>query len=165
MQSIFDDSGRLIIPDIDRHLHRWSVATAGDQQIVTQAYCPSGHSLISDQHIDGHPALHFLYQSQDATRHAHVLISPIVGCRIKTFLSGDAFEPGEIVRVLCPICRIEMPILSQCSCGAPIHLFYMDRQFDHRVGQSFCARIGCIAASQLRCCDDLLRELENEFGT
>lgn len=164
MQSIFDANGRLIIPDIDRHLHEWSIDKTGSEQIVTQAWCPSGHSLVSEHKIDGHAGLHFIYQSDDGQREAHVLISPIVGRRNKTVLEGCTFEAGEIVRVLCPVCRIEMPILAECSCGAPILLFYMDQRYDHRVGQSFCSRIGCIDGSELRCSNDLLRQLERDTG-
>lgn len=131
--------------------------------IVTSAFCPEGHDLINDVKINNHSGIRFLYTDREGKREAEVVISAIVGDREKKVLSGKPFKKGEVVRVLCPRCRNELPVIFDCECGAHIYLFYIDRRFDKNYGQSFCSRIGCKLASQLRFSCDMLKDFMQKY--
>jgi hypothetical protein len=150
-------SGKIILP-------KRKVAKKQSDLVVKEAYCPNGHNLLSDEKIDNQKSQHFIYASRRGNREAEILITSVLGKCSKKYLNGEPFRKGEIIRILCPTCRGELPILVNCECGAPIYLFYIDRRLDHNFGQSLCARIGCVKASQLRFSQDVLREFINNYG-
>ena len=131
---------------------------------LTEAYCPLGHALISDVEIDGHKGIHFIYTDASGEKETDIVISAVVGKCDKKILKGRAFKKGETVTVLCPDCRTELPILSTCECGAPVYLFFIDKQLHHDYGHSFCSRVGCVKASRLRFSQELLRGILNDYG-
>jgi hypothetical protein len=117
---------------------------------------------MSDVKIEDERGIRFIYTDKSGERETEIVISPVVRKCIKTILKGEPFKEGEKVKILCPECRAELPILFNCECGAPIYLFYLDEELNHRYGHSFCSRIGCVKASQLRFSDEVLREyMEN----
>ena len=151
MDSIFNDKGELIIPlKGDSRFLKNKVEKKHGEIVVNEAYCSEGHSLMSDVTIDGAKGFHFIYTDDKGSKETHIVLSPFVRKCVKKILKGEAFKKGEMVKILCPTCRTELPILFNCECGAPIYLFYIDKSLDHNVGQSFCSRIGCVKSSQLR---------------
>jgi len=150
-------SGEIMMP-------RDKVVARGGQFILTEAYCPLGHSLISDVEIGGHKGIRFIYTDRDGERETDVVISPVIHKCDKKVLKGQAFKKGETVTVLCPDCKTELPILSTCECGAPVYLFFIDKQLHHNYGHSFCSRIGCVKSSRLRFSQEVLRGILNEHG-
>jgi len=160
MGHMFMKDGKLNIPvsgGID--MSKGNIVQEGDEIIVNEAYCSQGHSLISDIEIEGRKGIHFIYADESGERETEIVISPIVRKARKTILKGEPFHDGETVKILCPTCREELPILVNCECGAPIYLFYLDKELNHRYAHSFCSRIGCVKASRLRLSDDVLREI------
>ena len=165
MSKRFTDSGRLHIPlKADVVLPRDRVDREKGGLVVRQAYCPNGHSLMSDVEIDGEKGIHFVYESTESGAQAGIVISPFVGKCKKRILSGKAFAKDEVVRILCPTCRAELPVLFACECGARFCLFYIDSRLRHNYGQSVCSRIGCVRASQLRFSEDALHSFLNQHG-
>ncbi len=163
MRDQFDSKGRMIFPIAATiRIPKTVASRKGGEVVVAEAFCAHGHSLISSVRIDGAPGIHLIYASQDGNRKTDVVISAVVGKCMKKILKGAALKQDEVVRILCPTCFIELPILFDCECGAPIYLFYLDRRLNHSYGQSFCSRIGCTKASRLRFSQDMLNEfIEN----
>lgn len=165
MTDQFDNKGRMVFPlAATIHVPKSIVTKRGDAVIVTEAFCSNGHSLMSKVLIESEPGLHFIYTNKKGTKETDIVISPVVRKSMKKILRGIAFKRNEIVKILCPTCRTELPILFDCECGAPIYLFYLDRRLQHSYGQSFCSRIGCTKASQLRFSQDVLNDFISEHG-
>lgn len=159
MGRMFDKKGRLNIPlSGGPQMLGKRVEQKGDQVIVKEAFCPEGHNLVSDIEVDGEKGLHLIYTNDDGTRETEVVLSPVLRACSKTILHGEAFKNGEIIKILCPDCRTQLPILVNCECGAPIYLFFLDKDMDRLCGHSLCSRVGCNRASQLRYAEDVFRE-------
>ncbi len=151
MDRIFNDKGELLFPIIhDADAIKNRIERKGDAIIVNSAFCAKGHSLMSDVMIDGEKGIHFIYTDESGRKETDIVISPVVRKCVKTILKGEPFKEGETVKILCPVCRTELPVLFNCECGAKIYLFFIDEKLDHDFGQSFCSRIGCVKSSQLR---------------
>lgn len=159
MGKMFNFKGKLNIPIKGKiSIPKTKVDMKHGELIVKEAYCPKGHNLMSDVKINNQIGIHFIYTDQEGNKETEIVLSSFVGeCR-KKILKGKPFNKGEIIRILCPTCRTELPILFDCQCGAPIYLFYIDKRLDNQYGQSLCSRIGCAKASQLRFSRDALRE-------
>jgi hypothetical protein len=165
VRDIFNEKGELIIPLSGRvKVPRGVVQKKGSAIVVNEAYCPNGHSLISDVEIEGERGIHFIYTDESGSKRTDIVISPVVRKCKKKVLKGEPFRKDETVRILCPHCGTELPVLFNCECGAPIYLFYIGRDLDYNFGQSFCSRIGCVKASQLRFSKDVLKEFESEYS-
>jgi hypothetical protein len=165
MGKIFDSKGKLHIPlQAKIHLPDGNVEEKSGELVISEAYCRNGHDLISDVKIDGHKGIHLIYANADEDRETEIVITSIVGKSDKEILKGEAFAKDETVRILCPRCREELPILLNCECGAPIYLFYIDKKLNHNYGQSLCSRIGCVKSSRLRFSQDVLRETMNNYS-
>ena len=165
MREQFDSKGRMIFPIAATINMPAAIANRkGGKVIVTEAFCSNGHSLMSKVRIDGEPGIHFIYASQGGKKKTDVVISPVVGECMKKILKGAALKQDDVVRILCPTCFTELPVLFDCECGAPIYLFYLDRRLRHSYGQSFCSRIGCTKASRLRFSQDVLDDFINSHG-
>lgn len=161
----FTKRGRLKIPIFGGvQVPEGTLKKQGEDLIVREAYCSKGHDLMSDVRIDGEKGIRFLYASPDGSKEAEIVISPFLRKCKKKILSGEPFAKDEPVRILCPFCRIELPVLYDCECGAPIYLFYIDRSLNHHYGQSLCSRIGCVRSSQLRFSGDAMRDFLNEHS-
>ncbi len=154
MSSMFNRNGKLKIP-----IPAKTVKEKKGEWVVNEAFCPEGHSLMSDMKIEGERGMHFLYTNEMGDKETDIVISPVVRRCQKTILKGEAFGEGETVKILCPTCRTELPILHDCECGAHIYLFYLDDSRNPRYAHSFCSRIGCNKASELRYPADEIREL------
>ncbi|MFC1808712.1 hypothetical protein ACFL3D_01135 [Candidatus Omnitrophota bacterium] len=165
MYKRFDKLGKLIFPVKGSvSLPKSTVSKKEGMLVVKEAYCANGHSLITDVKIDDHKGIRFIYTNQKGTKETELVISPVVKKCRKKILRGEKFEHGEIVKILCPHCRTELPVLFNCECGASVYLFYIDKTLDHNYGQSLCARIGCVKASQLRFSGDALKQFTDQYG-
>ena len=159
MDSIFNEKGKLIFPiKGKKNILKNKIEQKGKALVVNEAYCPKGHSLMSNVRIQDEKGIQFIYTDKKRKKETDIVISPVVRKCEKKILKGEPFKKGEMVKILCPECRTELPILFNCECGAPIYLFYIDKQLDHHFGQSFCSRIGCVKSSQLRFSKDVLRK-------
>ena len=165
MGKIFDSKGKLHIPlQTKITLPDGKVKGKSDELVINEAYCQNGHSLMSNVEINGHKGIHLIYTDSEGAEEAEIVITSIVGKSDKKILKGKAFSENKTVRILCPRCHEELPILLNCECGAPIYLFYIDDKLDHNYGQSLCSRIGCVKSSRLRFSQDVLRETMNNYS-
>ena len=165
MSKIFNEDGTLYIPIRGRiKLPSDKIIEAQGKVVITEAYCQNLHSLMSDVKINDQNGLKFVYTDQDRKKAAGIVISAVVGDRTKVNLDKTMFDKEEIVKVLCPTCRNELPVLFMCECDAPIYLIYLDKRTNPRHAQSFCSRIGCTKSSQLRFSQDALTEFKNRYS-
>lgn len=165
MGKMFNKDGTLYIPISESlKLPKDKVIETGGEAVITEAYCQKGHSLISDVKINEQNGLHFLYTDQEGNKEAEIVISAVVGDRTKVNLDTTMFDKEAIVKILCPTCRNELPVLFMCDCGAPIYLIYLDKRTNPRHAQSFCSRIGCTKASRLRFSQEALTEFKNRYS-
>jgi hypothetical protein len=159
MGKIFDKKGKLNIPVAGSiGIPKSKIQKKGQKLVISKAFCPKGHTLISDVQVDGEPGLHFIYTNKAGTKETDIVISSAVKKCRKKVLKGESFNKNDIVKILCPTCRTELDVLFDCECGAPIYIFYLDKKHNYYYGQSFCSRIGCVKASQLRFSQDMLQE-------
>ncbi len=87
--------------------------------IVTQAFCPKGHNLISEDNpkFSGHPGIKLVIS--DGEHEGEVVLSPVHGDATKRSPLGDwTPAPGtRMVSVRCPVCGTELDILGDCVTG------------------------------------------------
>ncbi len=165
MSKIFNQDGTLYIPISGRlKLPKDKISESKGKVVVNEAYCQNGHSLISDIKINEQNGLKFIYTNQERKKEAQIVISAVVGDRTKVNLDKTKFDKEEIVKVLCPTCRNELPVLFMCECDAPIYLIYLDKRTNPRHAQSFCSRVGCKKASRLRFSQDALTEFKSQYS-
>jgi hypothetical protein len=165
MVKMFNAKGKLNIPiEGTISIPKSKIQKKDGHLVVNEAYCPKGHNLISGVKIDDEPGIHFIYTDETGKKETDIVISPVVRKCRKKILKGDGFQKNEIVKILCPMCRTELDVLFECECGAPIYLFYIDKKRDYYYGQSFCSRIGCVKASQLRFSQDILQEFISKYA-
>ena len=121
MVKIFNKDGTLYIPISGRvELPKDKIIEEQGSFVVTEAYCQNGLSLISDVKINEQNGLNFIYTDDVGKKEAEIVISAVVGDRTKVNLDKTKFDKEEIVKVLCPACRNELPVLFMCECDAPI---------------------------------------------
>lgn len=82
--------------------------------IVTQLFCPNGHNLVDqeDKRFDGYGGIRLLVS--DGEREGIVVLSPFHGDRRK---EGITFPEGTKLHLMCPVCRVELPVLANCTCS------------------------------------------------
>jgi hypothetical protein len=164
MSKVFNNKGGLIIPIKGSvNLPENNIKQGKENLIVKEAYCSNGHSLISATKIDNENGINFIYTDKDGKKETDIVISSVVGSCEKELLKGSSLNNNDLVKILCPSCRTELPILLDCECGAPIYLFYIDKQLKHNYGQSLCSRIGCSKSSQLRFSQDVIRSFMGDY--
>ncbi len=124
--------------------------------VVTQAFCPRGHNLVGagPTAFEGYPGI-AIWVSDGKTQ-GLVELSPVHGDRTKV---GPDFPPGTRLRLECPVCRAELPILAHCSCqpdGTLRKLYLTEKRDDaHLVG--LCDVWGC-TRSRVIDADEILSE-------
>lgn len=166
MSKIYTKDGKIKFPvDIAVNLPENKYGMHKEKVVLYNAYCQNGHDMMSDVLIDGNKGINLIYRSKDTREETEIVISPVIGDNSKQYIKGNPFIQGEEVKVYCPECKIELPILLNCYCQAPIYIFYMDKQFQKSYAQSFCSRIGCSQSSKIRFSQDILQEflVEHSF--
>jgi hypothetical protein len=112
----FDDEGRLVMPDVEQvqqELSKHGVHAEGAVHIH-QAFCPSGHLLITDncRKFDDLPGVKLLLKGERGED--MVYLSPILNIRQRS--GGDMFKLGDRLEVRCPVCGVNLPVLAPCDC-------------------------------------------------
>ncbi|MCP4179831.1 MAG: hypothetical protein GY756_18885 [bacterium] len=159
MGEMFDSEGKLNIPeDAANSIPSLKINNKTKEHIITKAYCPNGHSLISNIKIAGEKGIHLLLSDKNSTRETYIVLSPIIGINESVILIGKPFHNEDIIKASCPICKTELDILYNCSCNAPIYIIYLDKCFDKNFAQAFCSRIGCCKASALTLSEEAMSD-------
>lgn len=121
--------------------------------VVTECYCPNGHSLMYPRaSFTGHAGI--LLRVKGEMGEGHLALSPVYGEKSRIALDVDVVE-GEPLDVRCPFCETEFPVLGPCACGAVLLALYTTPvpSEDNCIG--VCNRVGCIH-SEVRSRGDLI---------
>jgi len=83
--------------------------------VITEAYCPNGHNLISEDNedFDGYAGIKVLLRG--ATNEGEVFISPFHGDATKKGEQG--WKTGEKLAFFCPVCEVPLPTFARCHCA------------------------------------------------
>ena len=147
---MFDSEGRLNIPeDAANSIPSIKINNKTKEHIITKAYCPKGHSLISNIKIAGEKGIRLLLTDKDSSRETYIVLSPVIGINSSIILIGKPFNNGDIIKASCPVCKTELDKINDCSCDSPLYLMYLDKCFDKNFAQIFCSKIGCNKSSAL----------------
>jgi hypothetical protein len=115
--------------------------------VVTECYCPNGHSILSDlERYRGYPALTLKLKRNETE--GLLAISPVIGDRDRRFFDFES-ETGEIVEICCPTCAEPFPVYNECPCGAHLVALFTspDARFSQCIG--ICQRLGCLHSELL----------------
>ena len=161
--AMYDARGRLGFPEPASlgWLGRRRGAHPGPRSLcLTELYCRGGHPLISrgNPRFDGRPGIALLCEGRRLAQ--VVYLSPFRNDRRKVF--HHDFEPGEVLRVRCPVCREELPSLAphDCTPGAAYVVLFLRGDADMRHVAAVCNAWGC-PASLLRSGDEIVAEAQS----
>lgn len=114
---------------------------ATDVAIIDEAYCPNGHSLISDEVMFcDFKAIHIKIRNKKYL--TDLFISPLVGDKSKLRLD-KRLDKNIISEFLCPECKSRLPVVSPCSCGGELMAMYLDSSLKLSKSVTVCNRFGC----------------------
>ncbi|MBN1388635.1 MAG: hypothetical protein JW965_09330 [Bacteroidales bacterium] len=109
--------------------------------IIEEAYCPNGHSLISnDVLFCDFKAIHLKIRNKRFI--SDLFVSPIVGDKSKVSLDTK-LNRDMIYEFLCPVCNTTLPVTSPCSCGGSLMTLYLDKNLKLSNSVTICNRFGC----------------------
>ncbi len=139
MAQIFNSHGYLIIPDprAKRKEEKKSVA------IVTECYCPDGHNLIWDYaQFNGYAGIRISVQKENGEI-GDIALSPIFGDHSRVSL-GINLVKGEKLKLFCPYCEKEFPVLKKCECDkGELRVISLKKQFSYHDGIVVCDVVDC----------------------
>lgn len=108
--------------------------------VVTQCFCQNGHSLINKEStFHEFSGIEIMLRSGMHT--SRLFLSPIYGDPTQVLIGWQ--PPSQSLSAFyCPECGEELPVYTQCSCGAPVYsLFLDDSGFRNCIG--ICSRNRC----------------------
>lgn len=116
----------------------------GVMVVITQAYCPNGHNLISQENadFDGHPGISLLVECADWS--GNIVLSPIHGDHSRVGVAKTLTE-GTNCTLRCPVCQTELPKLGKCRCenGGDLLGLYLRPSLHQGDMVAFCSVMGC----------------------
>jgi hypothetical protein len=112
---------------------------------VSRLYCPNGHNLVSEDsgaRFNGYPGISIMVEGKEEK--GIVIISPIHGDDTR-FGKAD-FEPGEVTRLTCPECGVDLPEIQPCGCVPDAQLvgLFLDDTITEGNQVAICDAWGCL---------------------
>lgn len=112
-----------------------------DVNVIDEAYCPNGHSLITGYiTFCDFNAIHLKIRNKKFV--TAVYISPVMGDKNKATIE-DRLDRDVIYEFLCPECNASLPVASPCSCGGSRVALYLDKSLKLSRSVTICNRFGC----------------------
>ena len=155
----FDRKGRLIFPNLDklRAAKKAGVVADKEKLHVTRAFCPNGHSLITQQStkFDGRPGIQLWTKGKRGIQ--AVTLSPFQGDRAKDY--DWEFDAGEVLDVRCPQCGTPLPVFAPCGCspGSCWIILFLNEKQNYKNAIGVCNAWGC-PRSYIRLSGEILTE-------
>lgn len=136
---IFDSSGYLIIPDPREKVRDRAKKVA----IVEHCYCPNGDDIIWEYaQFNGFPGIRIFVEKENCEA-GDIVLSPIFGDHTRVSL-GVKLIHGEKLKLLCPICYAEFPVLKQCTCGkGELRVISLKKEFSFTDAIVVCDIVDC----------------------
>ena len=110
-------------------------------KVIEDSYCPNGHSLISDDVVFfDHSSIHL--KARHKKNVSDLFVSPVVGDKCK--VSFDTKLENDVVyELICPTCKVTLPIASPCTCGGQLVALYLDKGLKLSRSVTVCSKFGC----------------------
>lgn len=110
--------------------------------LLTGAYCPRGCPLITEESPKFNGFAGIVLHASSGQVGGTLVLSPFQGDSRK---HGPPFPEGAILTLGCPICGVELPVVSDCDCGKGGQLvaMYTVRVPDPDFMVGLCRRWGC----------------------
>jgi hypothetical protein len=143
---MFDDHGRLIIPEV-----RHQDDEASKKVIINAAYCPMGHNIISVDHlVSGSPAILLDFEGIRSGK-GRIALSAILGDSAYTAVEGTPY-PDDILTLTCTHCGTPLDVLADCFCqeGALTVMAYLYKKKDPHQAIAFCNVLSCPRSAVIR---------------
>ncbi len=138
-----------------RIVHPFQREAGGKREtlVVSECFCPNGHSLIyARANFSGYAGILLKVTGEKGT--GHIVLSPIYGEKSRISLEIDLTE-GEILIVHCPFCGTVFPRMAACPCGADLIILHTSSPPDEENCIGICNRVGCSHA-EVRTKGDLI---------
>lgn len=131
--------------DSDAPLPHGLVRLPNGMIAVTTVFCPAGHNLIDEENqarFNRLPGI--VLQVEGKSAKGKVVLSPIHGDDTKFGESG--FEPGEVLKLSCPVCNASFPEIQECGCNDRSHLvgLYLTDELKDGNQVVLCTAWGCL---------------------
>ncbi|MFH1415503.1 MAG: hypothetical protein ABIH89_05405 [Elusimicrobiota bacterium] len=139
----FSKDGRWIIPIKERKDSRDKSEEENIRYVVSEAYCPKGHSLMDDEHkIHSFAGIRMAYKRPGVE--GEIVISAVEGDFDKIILSGELAE-GVKDELYCPHCGVMLEKLVNCNCSpdADMVMIGLTPELDLNNSVTFCNVTGC----------------------
>ena len=112
--------------------------------VFTECYCPNGHNLVtSNARFDEFDGI--LLKISQGEHEGHVALSSVYGCKLRVAI-GIQLKEGELYKLSCTECGLELPVFSKCHCGGDIFALFLDKNIKYDSFVGACNRIGCANA-------------------
>jgi len=139
----FNAKGMWHFPDIIRKKKK-KIRPFDEELIIKECYCPNGHNLVSPKvTIKGHNAI--LLKVKKNRKTGYIGLSPVCGDKSKIVMDIE-LEEGEILKLLCPVCNVPLPVYAPCECGGDMIALFADKQGNYGNCIGVCNRVGCTHA-------------------
>lgn len=133
----FNNKGMMIIPNPMRS----EIAGKPKVIVIDQLFCPNGHNLISQRVIfSGYPGLLIKVRQDDAS--GLVALSPFYGEHSRFALDIDLID-RKLLKLLCPVCNVEFPVISPCECGGNLVAIFLTKENNFNECVGLCTRVNC----------------------
>jgi len=134
---IFDNKGLMIIPSPkDPKAEKEAQAV-----IIKKCFCSNGHNLVSKQAQFGtHEGIVLEVIMDDKL--GILALSPVYGDKSRITL-GIILEVGKLVQLVCPVCKVKLPVFSSCDCGGDLLVMFTGALNDFNNCVGVCNRVGC----------------------
>lgn len=134
----FNKRGMLIIPNPMEE----KINPAQKVIVHKGLYCPKGHNLVSSRAIfNGYPGI--MIKVEQENKSGLVAVSPIYGDKSRISIDIDLIS-GQVLKIFCPTCNIELPTYSTCNCGADLITFFLTPDADYSNCIGICNRVDCV---------------------
>ncbi|MCK5056314.1 MAG: hypothetical protein KAT34_06640 [Candidatus Aminicenantes bacterium] len=138
---IFDRKGMLIIPSPEKKI----VSNNKKMMVVKECFCQNGHNLISN-HVRFKGFDGIFLKIAGRGKEGFLGISPIFGDECHISMGLDVVS-GEIPQYMCPVCDVNLPVYSICSCGAGIITLFANAKANFSNCIGICSRYDCFNSS------------------
>lgn len=122
-------------------IRKEQICTSDNIQVITDCYCPNGHSLVNSQaNFSGFAGIVLKIETQ--ADWGTIAISPISHDK-RSILLGTNCEKGDSIGFFCPHCDIKIPVYTKCYCGGDIVALFLDQETNFCDCIGFCDNYGC----------------------
>jgi hypothetical protein len=138
MTKVFDKKGMMVFPNQQK---KDCYCYEDKILVLEKCFCPNGHNLI-DKRSSFNGFNGIVLKVKNKGIWGTVAISPIKKDSA-SIVFGLSIEKGDITEFHCPQCGIEIPVYTDCSCGAHVYCLFTNDASGYSDCIGICSRYGC----------------------